>query len=368
MAEYTECAADIVDAFDEITYANGALLVESTADAADSVEQRLEYLASSTAAASAAAAIGATTIVAAADVVAAADAAEQGFTFSDSSTADAADAAVLSTTLSESSAAAASSSASGTRSTVSLAESEADAVDRVVTVIEHNETSTGNATSSIGVVVELDVGETAGAAVVGAPAGSVAVDVESAAAAADAWAAATTANADATSTAVARAAAVPVDLTYPSMWANSERMASAVWKAVPFESYVVFGGKLIAAGADGIYTFSETEDDTGPISARVVGDLSDLGSNKKKNFSDALVAGKTGGPLRVGVETEMGVYRYVTELPGSTYPTTHRAGIGRGLTGRYVRFSLDNQATGSEGATFAINEVTAGVGDTARVR
>ncbi len=72
--------------------------------------------------------------------------------------------------------------------------------------------------------------------------------------------------------------------------------------------------------------------------------------------------------MRWTVETEMGAYHYDTHLPSATYPKVHRAPIGRGLTGAYVRFQLDNESTGNEGASFSLSDATVNAGDSARVR
>lgn len=370
MAEYTECAADIVEAFDSVPYANGALLLEETADASSEAEHFASYQASSTGAATSSAAGSALTIVSGSSTAASTSAAEPGQLYTDTSTADSSSEESIETTLSVSSTAAASASASPSGAATISASSEAEASDAVGgRVIVHNETSTADGASAVVTVVEMDVSDTVSvASSPGASANKVYSDV-STAASTSATAQALSANAVVDSAAVIRATAIVVDDSYPALWANSQRMASAVWKAVPFESYVVFDGALLGAGPDGLYAFTETEDYDDWISARVVGDLTDYGSNKKKNFDAALLSASCSGPLRVGVETEQGSYHYVTHLTaGSNMPATHRAPIGRGLTGRFVRFSFDNLAPDYEGATFSVNEAEAGVGDTGRVR
>lgn len=240
--------------------------------------------------------------------------------------------------------------------------------DSVETVIEHSETSGFQVTNTVGVVIELDVVDVA--QISSAASGSAFVV---AAASADfVVSEATAMQMQLVESVVSTMSVVDkpliVDVAYPAIWANSERMATTIWKQTPYESFVMHGDELLAAGADGIYAFSATASESAPIVAKVVGDLSDFGSEKKKTFDSVTMAGTASGPLRVRVETEMGSYWYETHLPSAAYPKTHRAPIGRGLTGRYVRFELDNQATGSEGATFAMSDVAARVGDSERVR
>ncbi|HQR22105.1 MAG TPA: hypothetical protein PKV98_14635 [Burkholderiaceae bacterium] len=236
-------------------------------------------------------------------------------------------------------------------------------------VIEHNEVSTFNISHTIRVELDLDVVDIAQ---ISAAASSLSAFVIATAGSDIALSAAAmqqlTAVENIVNTIKFADRPLIVDVTYPALWANSERMALALWQQTPYESFVMHKGELLAAGADGIYRFSSTATEAADVIASVVGDLSDYGSEKKKVFDAVTMAGTTGGPLRVRVETEMGSYWYETHLPSAAYPKTHRAPVGRGLTGRYVRYEIDNQATGHEGAAFSLSDVTARVGDSERVR
>lgn len=241
--------------------------------------------------------------------------------------------------------------------------------DETTRVVEHSESETFSINQTIRVELDLDVVDTAQ---ISAAASSISAFVVAAAGSDMALSAAATQQLTAVENIVNAIKfsdrPLIVDVTYPALWVNSERMALALWQQTPYESFVMHNGELLAAGADGIYRFSSTATEAADVIASVVGDLSDYGSEKQKVFDAVTMAGTTGGPMRVRVETEMGSYWYETHLPSAAYPKTHRAPVGRGLTGRYVRYEIDNQATGHEGAAFSLSDVTARVGDSERVR
>lgn len=240
--------------------------------------------------------------------------------------------------------------------------------DVVVTVIVHNEVES----FVLGVVpsVEIDASlvETIGISQASAPSAIATALLQATLALSQSYTQALVADAAISDGFALGDRPLVIDATYPAIWANSDRMALATWQQTPYESYIMVGNRLLAAGEDGIYVFGAAQDDTGVVNARVVGDLSDYGSEKKKVFDAVNVAGVLGAPLRVTITTELGSYSYNTHLPSSTKPMTHQAKPGRGLTGRYVRFAIDNQVVGEEGADFSINEIMARVGDSSRVR
>ncbi len=240
--------------------------------------------------------------------------------------------------------------------------------DSVVTIVEHDEEESIEIGETKSVSIDSNVTETVG---LGASSG-LAQRTDFLASAGIKLAAAASWSVTATTTLISRLAlrdaALPVDAEHPVVWANSKRMASAVWKQMPYESFAMHQGALLAAGPDGVYLMSGTSDGGAAIRASIKGDLTDLGSDKRKVFDAATANGKVSAPVRFGVETEMGEFQYQTHLPSSQYPMTHRAAIGRGLTGRSVRFSFNNNAPGSEGAYFSLRDIQVGVGDSGRVR
>lgn len=258
--------------------------------------------------------------------------------------------------------------ASAVRSVTSSASEGLVISDVVVTVVEHNETES----FGIGVVpsVEIDASlvDTIGISQASAPSAIATALVQATLALSSTANQATIATTAVVDGFVLGDRPLVIDATYPTIWANSERMALATWQQTPYESYALVGGRLLAAGEDGLYAFGAAQDDTGVVNAAVKGDLSDFGSEQKKVFDAVNVSGVLGAPLRVTITTELGSYSYNTHLPSSTKMMTHQAKPGRGLTGRYVRFAIDNQVAGDEGADFSINEIMARVGDSARVR
>jgi len=253
---------------------------------------------------------------------------------------------------------------------IAVQDAESDIVidGSVVTVVVHNVVDGIGISEQQSFEIDTSVEDSAGFSATGSPSSFVIATASSDVRVTASTSAQLVANGAETDGFALRDVPLPVDLTYPSIWASTERMASALWNQTPFESYAMHDGKLIAAGVDGIYLFEGNLDVAAPVLASVRGDLTDLGSNKKKVFDAALMSGTLSAPVRVTVETEMGRYSYDTHLPSASYPTTHRAPIGRGLAGRFVRFELDNESVGHEGASFSLEDFTAGVADSERVR
>jgi hypothetical protein len=151
-----------------------------------------------------------------------------------------------------------------------------------------------------------------------------------------------------------------------AFWANTEKLASATWDQVPFDSYIMHQGQLLAAGDAGLYKFGGDTDAGTQINAKVRSDLTDFDSAMKKCFEVATVGATSSAPFRITVTTEMGSFVYQTRKPSAMFPTNHLAPIGRGLVGRYVRMEIDNQVAGFEGSDFSVNDVSIRVGETTR--
>jgi len=156
----------------------------------------------------------------------------------------------------------------------------------------------------------------------------------------------------------------PVDPLAPSYWSSSLKMAASLWRQTPFESYLMHEDELIAAGTDGIYQFGADTDGGAAIAASITGDREDFESAKRKCFEAVYVSATTAAPFKVTVETELGSYDYTTRSPVGGAARVHRAPVGRGLVGNYVRVTVANQG----GAAFGINGVQIRVGDTTRTR
>ena len=156
----------------------------------------------------------------------------------------------------------------------------------------------------------------------------------------------------------------PIDPLAPSYWSSSLKMAASLWQQTPYESYLMHEDELIACGPDGIYQFGADTDGGAAINASITSDREDFGSAKRKCAEAVYVSGTTAAPINVTVETELGSNTYATRSPVGGPARVHRAPVGRGVVGNYVRVTLANQG----GAAFGINGVQIRVGDTTRTR
>jgi hypothetical protein len=221
-------------------------------------------------------------------------------------------------------------------------EDGAAASDAVVIVRELNIVETANATAGVSVaLVALETASAVASAAVVA-AGAITLLAESTGQAAESVVTQWSTTVRCNSRGVATSEARPVDSAAPALWTNTENLAAAIWNQVPFDSYAMHDGLLLAAGEGGLYVFGANTDDGAQIAARVRGDLTDFGDAHKKRFDTAYLGGVAAGPMQLEVETEQGAYSYTSRQAPADVPTNHRFQLGRGLTGRYVRITLTN--------------------------
>lgn len=345
LADAAVCACAVVDPF------NVDFSTSATADSSSAVTQVIGFNDAATAAASAVAAITTTTGANLTSRAAAADAVAQSIDNAQSSTADSS--AVATFTVDSFASSAANASAVAALSPVAgLAFNEtANATETVEIVVVVNVTDTANSSASVAVVLDIGVFDSGVAAAADAGAAAVALELASAGAATDAVSFHTVAVYAAVSNAIARSVALLSD--NKAFWTNSESEAGSTWSNVPFNSYLMHEGQLYAAGPAGLFVFNAEEDAGVDITATVKGDVTDFGVDAHKRYPSAYVAGALPAPVRLTVRTEQAVGAYDTTLQSITSVTTHRAILGRGLTGRYARMTLTN----IDGADFDVKSI-----------
>jgi hypothetical protein len=133
---------------------------------------------------------------------------------------------------------------------------------------------------------------------------------------------------------------------------NLANGAVTEYQQFPFNSYAVFAGKVLAAGAGGIVELTGGTDQGAQITSSVLTGLDDFGTDFNKRVTDAYVGAKSGSDMVFSVVVAVTKYDY-------TLPTTgvdvrnHKAQLGKGLKHRYFQFGLAN----SGGADFALDSL-----------
>ena len=175
----------------------------------------------------------------------------------------------------------------------------------------------------------------------------------------------TTVTAAATSALAENSAVATDDALYKNPGAvawvlNTETTAVSWYENFDFESITQTPDKVLGAGRDGIYLMSGTTDAGDAIDARVTSGFYDFGEMQAKRL-DALWFGYTSaGVFAVDVETYgsgYGPYTYTLQQRDAVAPRNSRVTPGKGLRGRFWRFTLRNVA----GADFTINSAVADV-------
>lgn len=345
LSDAAVCACAVVDPF------NVDFGATDTAAFTDAVEQIIGFNDSATAAAAASAAINNVTGETRTETAVASDSAELSFANDTTDTADASDTAIFTVDSFASSTAAATDTPSlAPVAGLSLAET-ANATATAVIVVELDVTDTADGSDSTAVV--LDIGVTDGGVAAAAEGVSTSVDFEtsSTAAATDAMIAQTVAVYAVVSSAIARAMASLDSST--AFWSNSESDAAATWSNVPFNSFAMHEGQLYAAGPGGVYVFGADDDVGSDIVASLTSDAMDFGTDLRKRYPSAYIAGALPSPMRVTITTEHATGAYDTITQTTTGATNHRAILGRGMTGRYARATLTN----IDGSDFDVKSV-----------
>ena len=152
----------------------------------------------------------------------------------------------------------------------------------------------------------------------------------------------------------------PTPSVYPVFWSNTIGASGATWDGLPFNSMVEVGGVIYAAGVSGVYRLDDLADDNGTdVLADVQWDLIDR-SDYKQRARSIYVNAIADGPFTVTVENKQGQFSYQTHLPSSTKMVNHRAPIGRGITSRSMRLSLQHNRY------FSVADLNWESGDTTR--
>lgn len=152
----------------------------------------------------------------------------------------------------------------------------------------------------------------------------------------------------------------PAPSVYPVFWSNTIEASGATWEGLPFNSMIEVDGVIYAAGTDGLYQLEDLSDDDGTdISANIEWDLADRSDYKQRTRS-IYVHAIADGPFTVKVGNKQGEFSYQTHLLASSKMVNHRAALGRGVTSRAMRLSLQQTRY------FSVSDVNLESGDTTR--
>ena len=132
--------------------------------------------------------------------------------------------------------------------------------------------------------------------------------------------------------------------TIPIFWVNPITAAGATWSGLPLNSFAVVGGGLYGAGGGGIHALALGQNtDVDAPRARVVWDLSSMGSMQIKRMGPAYFTGSASKPFSITAATDKGRWTYKTDPVPSRKKVNHRAAVGRGIESAHVRFSMSQQ-------------------------
>lgn len=149
--------------------------------------------------------------------------------------------------------------------------------------------------------------------------------------------------------------------TYTAWVMTPETRAMRSYSNFAFNSYAIFGGKLIAAKDDGVYVLEGDTDAGRAIRANVRSGLLDFGTRQLKKMDRAYIGYTAEGTLGMRVATtspdgKKVEFTYRMEKPPvADAPRETRVKIGKGLVSVYWQFALDNNL---DGGRFELHDVT----------
>lgn len=128
---------------------------------------------------------------------------------------------------------------------------------------------------------------------------------------------------------------------------NTESSATSWYDNYDFESIAQIQDKVLAVGPDGLYVLAGSDDEGEQIDAEIISGFMDFGSSNQKHV-DALYFGYTStGKVAVTAETKdsgHSPYTYYMSQTSAAAPKNGRVEPGKGLVGRYWRFTIRNMA------------------------
>ncbi len=136
---------------------------------------------------------------------------------------------------------------------------------------------------------------------------------------------------------------------------NTRKGAITSYDSFAFNSYAVFNGVVLAAGAGGVVSLgSQDTDANSPIVAIITTGQESFGSSVHKRVPRIYVSGAMAGDMKFStITTEGGPRQYLLQWNSMTGTQQRRIPVGKGPRSRFWSFSVENV----DGADFAISDV-----------
>lgn len=146
-----------------------------------------------------------------------------------------------------------------------------------------------------------------------------------------------------------------LDPVFVGVALNTHTRAVSTYDGLGFNSLTEFNGLVLAATASGIVALTGDTDNGAPITAQVVGGVSDLGAPQFKRVLAGYVGYRAAGALDLTMVTDEH-HEYVYKLEPRRLDQIHasRVKFGRGVEGRYWQWKLANR----DGADFSLDALT----------
>ena len=146
---------------------------------------------------------------------------------------------------------------------------------------------------------------------------------------------------------------------------NTETSAGSWYDNFDFSSIAQVGGRVFAVGPDGLYELVGATDSGEAVDALLQTGFVDFGSQNIKRIDNAYFGYTSGGTLDMTLETQDSNHApqtFVLETRDATAPRTTRVVPGKGMWGRYWRFTFRNV----NGAAFDVRSATVDIAESNR--
>jgi len=146
---------------------------------------------------------------------------------------------------------------------------------------------------------------------------------------------------------------------------NTETTAASWYDNFDFESITQTPDKVLGVGPDGLYELVGGTDSGEQIDAETVSGFSDFGVPQTKRVDNMYFGYTSDGRISVTVETyesDHSPATYLLEQRAADAPRNSRATPGKGMWGRYWRFTIKNVA----GADFEVHDASVDIAASSR--
>lgn len=138
-----------------------------------------------------------------------------------------------------------------------------------------------------------------------------------------------------------------VTASYSTITMHTETMALTTYSNFPFNSMAAFNETYLAAGDNGLFLLTGTDDAGVPIDAAARTGISGFGDSYQKRVPRVYIGGRFDNDMTVRVFTdEVSVRDYLMRTTGASGMHGNHVKIGKGVKARYWQFEVQNQNGG----------------------